>query len=141
MSLPFEEWRERHSLKGSLLGKTLRAVRHDGDSIWFDTDAGGVQWVVDADCCSTTWVEAVDFGLCLGHRVTDVEEVDLPESWYAAHPGPPEEDCLRTYGITIKTTGGAGTIDFRNESNGYYGGSMVVRTFARPTPSDERDGE
>ncbi len=55
-----------------------------------------------------------------------VEEVDLPESWYTSHPGPKEEECLQKYGVNIQTTGGTGTIDFRNESNGYYGGWLGV---------------
>jgi hypothetical protein len=127
------DFMERYDLKKSLVGKTLRGFVHDGSSITFETDDGGrVEWETDADCCSRTWIEAVDLELCLGAAVTDVEEVDLPASWYEANPGPAEEDCLKTYGVTIRTTKGTGVIDFRNESNGYYGGSLVVRPTRQP---------
>jgi hypothetical protein len=130
-------WSDRYDLKKSLLGRTVEGIYWDSGIVRFRTDAGEVQWETDADCCSQTWIEAADLELCVGGQVTDVEENALPESWYTAHPGPPEEDCLRLYGVTIKTTKGTGTIDFRNESNGYYGGSLVVadaRTTKKETP-------
>ncbi len=115
------------SLEQSLKGKVIKSFTTDGKyDITFNTDQGDVNWVTDAGCCSNTWIEHVDLELCVGKEVLSVDHEDLPASWYEANPGPPERDCLRTYGVVIKTTGGTGTIDFRNESNGYYGGSLEV---------------
>ena len=35
-------------------------------------------------------------------------------------------DCLRFYGLKVTTEKGRATIDYRNNSNGFYGGSLVV---------------
>lgn len=35
-------------------------------------------------------------------------------------------DCIRYYGLRIVTDKGRAVIDFRNNSNGYYGGSIKL---------------
>ncbi len=37
-----------------------------------------------------------------------------------------EYDCLQFYGYKITTDKGDATIEFRNSSNGYYGGSIGI---------------
>lgn len=109
-------------LGASLVGKIVTNAFKDAEGrVVFETNAGEVVWDTEGDCCSQSWVEHVDLDLVRG-EVLSVREDDLPPEWYAAHPGPPEQDSLALYGVTIQSVGGTGTIDFRNESNGYYGG-------------------
>lgn len=122
----------RSYLYRSLVDKTVTSVELKkadmkdvvDDTLIFHTDDGDVVWYVDSECCSHTWIEHWDFGV-FGGKILDVREDGLPDEHYKAYPEE-EQDCLRLYGITIQSEKGTGTIDFRNESNGYYGGSMEV---------------
>lgn len=37
---------------------------------------------------------------------------------------PPDDECIKYYGFKITTSKGHIIIDYRNSSNGYYGGSL-----------------
>lgn len=69
------------------------------------------------DCCSRSWIEHMDDSPtdCI---VTNVIEkpVNMMEI--------PGYDCLQQYFYEIVTDKGSFTLEMRNESNGYYGGSM-----------------
>jgi hypothetical protein len=110
-----------NGLEASLVGKNVRSAALVNGGVEFATDKGLVRWEVEGECCSHSWIEHVDLEL-VGGEVFEVVQNELPPTWYAAHPGPPEAECLTLYGVTIRTAKGTGTIDFRNESNGYYGG-------------------
>lgn len=75
------------TIESSLVGRKIISATFDKttDRITFETDVGVVVWASDGDCCSRSWIEAVDFALLSG-EVFAVEEVPLPPSWYAAHP-------------------------------------------------------
>jgi len=71
----------------------------------------------DADCCSHTWIENVELPVNgFPAKVISVTNLNLPDS------GDPE---LAFYGLKIQTDKGDIIIDYRNESNGYYGGDLV----------------
>lgn len=76
---------------------------------------------VDADCCSHTWIESVDLP-ALGLPFTVIEckdlELNIPEKEY-------DGDVIKFYGAEIVTDKGSMNIDYRNSSNGYYGGNIV----------------
>ena len=111
-----------------LIGKTLTGIKiaKDRVALLFQTTDGDVLVLVDADCCSYTWVESVELpALGFPALVTAVEELDLPE------PSAPKEsafhkdpEVLAYYGCKIGTDKGDIVIDYRNDSNGYYGGSL-----------------
>jgi hypothetical protein len=75
------------------------------------------------DCCSHTWInDILDVSVLLGQRVTGVETLELEQDDY---DGDDERDeYIAHYGFAIKTGMGCATIEFRNASNGYYGGSL-----------------
>lgn len=113
-----------------LVGKTLTGLKiaDDRQALLFQTTDGDMVVQVDADCCSYTWVEHIELpALGLPALVTDVEELDLPDADAAKpssfHP-PAESDHLAFYGCKISTDRGDIVIDYRNDSNGYYGGSL-----------------
>jgi hypothetical protein len=108
-----------------LVGKTMTGLKiaADRQALLFQTTDGDLEVGVDADCCSYTWVEHIELpALGFPALVTAVEELDLPE-------GKPSEfhkdpDSLAFYGCKISTDRGEIVIDYRNDSNGYYGGSL-----------------
>jgi hypothetical protein len=107
-----------------LVGKTVVAVylADDAQAIRFDT-ADGRQIVAsaDGDCCSRTWIENVDSPEnVIGSPVTEANDIDMPD-----RGSPDEYSDLQYYGFKIATAKGETIIDYRNESNGYYGGNLA----------------
>ena len=108
-----------------LVGKTLKSIylAEDRQAIKFEMEGGDVIVRCDAECCSYTWVEHIELpALGFPAVVTAVEDLDMPE-------GKPSEfhtdpDSLQFYGCKISTDRGEIVIDYRNDSNGYYGGNL-----------------
>jgi hypothetical protein len=99
-------------------------VAPDGGSVLFQTDNGPMVFDAEGDCCSRSWIEAISNAENLiGEVVTKVENRDLP----APDPQPAKYDCLAVYGNAIHTAKGECLIEYRNDSNGYYGGSLEYR--------------
>lgn len=106
-----------------LVGKTLTGLKIADDklALLFQTTDGDVVARCDGDCCSSTWVEHVELpALDFPAKVLTVEDVDLPGSC----DDHPEHECLEVYGCKITTDRGEIVIDYRNSSNGYYGGNL-----------------
>lgn len=75
----------------------------------------------DGDCCSDTWIEHVELpAMGFPAKVLSVEGLDLPGSVDNSE----EYECLAVYGLKIATDKGDIVIDYRNSSNGYYGGNL-----------------
>lgn len=108
-----------------LVGKTIQQyeIGPCGDHIKFTfTDGGSVQLDAYGDCCSTTWVESIDAPEALYGKVLIAEQIDMPDLPYDEN----EYECVKFYGLKIVTDKGHAVIDYRNSSNGYYGGSLDV---------------
>lgn len=110
-----------------LIGKTLTGMRiaEDRQALLFQTADGDLVVHVDADCCSYTWVEGVELpALGFPAVVTAVDDLEMPENSQAStfHT---DADSLAFYGCKISTDRGEIVIDYRNDSNGYYGGSLT----------------
>lgn len=108
-----------------LIGKTITAVHLAADNQALRFDVEGAEPIVartEDDCCSYTWVESLDnVDALIGGTVAAVEDIDMPELGYDHE----EYDVLAFYGCRITTDKGHCTIDYRNDSNGYYGGSLI----------------
>lgn len=109
--------------KHCLIGKTLIGMKiaDDKGALLFQTTEGDIKARADGDCCSHTWVEHVELpALGFPAKVLSVSDLDMPDL------GPmPEREVIAYYGCKIVTDRGEIVIDYRNESNGYYGGSLV----------------
>lgn len=106
----------------ALVGKTLKGVTKsdDGETVTFHTTEGDVEAQSYGDCCSHTWIEGLELpALGFPALVVSVEGVSLGEK------KDPEHECLSLYGLKVTTDKGLLEIDFRNSSNGYYGGSLM----------------
>lgn len=111
-----------------LVGKTISAVKiaEDKKAILFETEEGPVVARADGDCCSSTWIEHVELP-ALGFPVVvlAVEDIDLPlPTLTEEQTAEKESGELKFYGCKISTARGDIVIDYRNSSNGYYGGSL-----------------
>lgn len=112
-------------MENKLIGKKIVDVKiaEDKLAMLFVCDNGGGLVVrVDADCCSYTWIESVELS-ALGFPFTVIACDDLDMN---KEPLENEEyECLQFYGAKITTDKGDMVIDYRNDSNGYYGGDIV----------------
>lgn len=107
-----------------LVGKTLTGLMlaKDKKALLFQTTGGDILVRVDADCCSYTWVEHIELpALGFPAEVVSVENLDLPQD---TKPEDADKECVAYYGCKITTSRGEIVIDYRNDSNGYYGGGL-----------------
>lgn len=111
------------SNKHILIGEKLIAVyiAEDGGAIRFDTD--NKEHIIaraDGECCSRTWIESVDDpDILIGAEIQSVVDIDMPNLGQLEGC-----DVVRYYGCQIITEKGSCVIDYRNDSNGYYGGNL-----------------
>lgn len=98
-------------------------VSVDSISIRLNTAQGPIIGVCDADCCSETWIENIETP-ALGFPCTVIaaHELEMPEGRYSIDGEP--QDFIRFYGLKLITNKGEIVIDYRNASNGYYGGTL-----------------
>ena len=106
-----------------LIGKTITALKiaDDRQALLFSTNEGDIEVLCDADCCSNTWVEHIEVvALGLPAEVISVVDLDMPDLGDM-----PDCDVVTYYGLKIVTNKGEIIIDYRNDSNGYYGGNLT----------------
>lgn len=123
MSYNYNEWVKEEMKKNVLVGKTITGITvdKDGDDITFNIkDGKPITAVCYGDCCSTTWIEGVELpALGFPATVIEVDNLDMPD--LGDQPGC---DVMAYYGFKIVTDKGEIIIDYRNNSNGYYGGNL-----------------
>jgi len=106
-----------------LVGKLIDGIKiaEDKMALLFLTDAGEIMALADADCCSSTWIESVEIPFVeFPCRVLRVEDIPMPDLGKLDGC-----DVVAYYGLRISTDKGDIIIDYRNDSNGYYGGNIV----------------
>ena len=117
-------------IRNSLVGKTITGYELEpgGGSLRLDILGGDpVVLEVEGECCSDSWIESIDDDQALLGTVTDVEHIEMPDS-PDRPPHPEDEYTYRAYyGLKITTNRGRCVIDYRNDSNGYYGGWIYVQ--------------
>lgn len=108
--------------KNPLMGKTITEIKIADDkmALLFITTDGDIIAQTDGDCCSHSWVEHVELPTELPAKVTSCTDLGMNKEDESNQ----EHECLRFYGYKIVTDKGDIVIDFRNSSNGYYGGSI-----------------
>lgn len=125
------------SLK-DLEGKTLTRIDWDRDKdvITFAWDGGQERYGVEGDCCSTSWFDSFEGAAdIIGSPIVKVTELDLPDLETDAEDRPicTCKNCnaeyghgarVAVYGFRIETNEASATLEFRNDSNGYYGGYL-----------------
>jgi hypothetical protein len=106
-----------------MTGLTINAIKiaADRQSLLFQTDKGDIVAMCDAECCSQTWAEHIEMPVNgLPAKVLNAEDIEMPDL------GNMEGcDVVSYYGFKIVTDNGDILIDYRNDSNGYYGGTLA----------------
>ena len=108
-------------MENILVGKTILEIKiaTDKKAILFITEDGEHIAKCDGDCCSSTWIENIETPV-LGFPATVIYVEDIAL-------GDDEENdygLIAHYGLKINTDKGDIILDYRNESNGYYGGNL-----------------
>ena len=106
-----------------LVGKVLTGIKiaDDKKALLFTTSDGDIVVKVDGDCCSDSWVENIEMpAMGFPAKVVSADDIDMPDVDERTDDG----DRIAHYGFKIVTDKGHITIDYRNASNGYYGGNL-----------------
>lgn len=117
------QYRPLKPIEQRLVGRTVSEVWFSDDYLTFVTDAGLISYAVDGGCCSCSYFnDFVGLDKLTNGPITEVKTINLDSK---------EDDYTLTqyYGYALTTehpTWGPMTTvwSFRNESNGYYGGSL-----------------
>lgn len=105
-----------------LVGKTITGMKiaADKEALLITTTDGDCVVRVDGDCCSHTWIEHIELpALGFPAQVTSVDDLDMNKE-----ADETDGEYIQFYGCKISTDRGEIVIDYRNSSNGYYGGSI-----------------
>ena len=114
----------------SLVGREITGVYVSDDKLLLKLEfktGNDAMYSAEGDCCSSSWIESVSF-LSLG-KVRAVEFIDADQ---VDHD---QDEVIEVYGVKILFSHEPGEllIEFRNSSNGYYGGWLEM---VRAVPID-----
>ena len=113
----------------ALIGKTITAydIEEAGDYIRFTMkDGSTVTLITYSEYSTHTWIESLDAPDALLGRVQDVEDINMPDLGDIDGTRYKCVDRVTYYGLKITTNKGRCVIDYRNDNNWYYGGSLFV---------------
>ncbi len=131
---------------GKIVGFCTGKVDHDYkkayqkgegiDTLLLETDRALFIWEAYGDCCSFTWIENLEKPVGLkGSELLAIEDRKLRQFDRYSEPDPdyPEEPPqiigdFKVYSKVFKTTAGFVDVEFRNSSNGSYGGNLQLRS-------------
>ena len=120
----FDEYNS--SLFHEILGQQLVQVilENDGHDLYFFTPDSIFHYEACGDCCSESWVEYISDNV---YAVSDaiVQEIYVKHT----HQDGTRQESDEVDFVTLVTDKGYFDIEFRNSSNGYYGGFMVLKGF------------
>jgi hypothetical protein len=121
-----------------ILNRPLRAVSISADKEKFIlefADGSKKEYGVEGDCCSSSWIEHLTLPPM---GVKDAQIIAVEDSAGGAEPWDGHEcseevdyrracghDHLQVYQTVFRTTNGDIRLEYRNDSNGYYGGYLV----------------
>ena len=128
-------------MSDALVGKTIRRVMMNPlrTFLVFEcADDSKVCFCTEGDCCSRSWIEHTDgVDYVKGRKVEGVSSADLhsfeapdvdgPKAYEGPylHPVKRGDNSFKVYSTTFALDNGSRfSIEFRNQSNGYYGGNL-----------------
>jgi hypothetical protein len=108
-----------------IVGSTVKGLEDSGDMTLLLEDGRRVRMTLTGDCCSSSsFTEPKQFQELVGATILEAEDRDgqsdnnLPE--------PEGSDVISWHFLVFKTNKGHVTIDWHNDSNGYYDGNLSV---------------
>jgi hypothetical protein len=128
-----------------MIGKKVEKIFASQDKLTFQTDGGVFRFEVYGDCCSTSVF--YDFygveNLLNNGAILDIKEVDLLKSdledMNKIIHGSRLDDYIQKYGYQFTTESPefgemTSVFSFRNYSNGYYGGNLIIGDYTEDPP-------
>ncbi len=117
-----------------LVGKTVTSVELNASKDYLrlrTAEGAALEFFAEGDCCSHSWIENMEnVASLLGGTVTDAEDVDVGDTIVEDE----HSVYIKRYGVKLYVTGRPPfLLEFRNSSNGYYGGSLEITDI----PKDE----
>ena len=108
---------------GVLVGKTIVKIEIDKEEQAYlrftDDHEKQYTFIAEGDCCSESWFyHVLGVDTLLGNEITGGQSVEMGE----IDDGKTRQEYDELYKITLITNKGMSDIEFRNSSNGYYGG-------------------
>lgn len=107
-----------------LLYKTILKLEIDeaGEYLRFTTNEKQVYvYYSEGECCSSSWFQYITGVMYLFNtQILDIKEIEINNNVIETKKG-----CIQLYKIEIDTTKGYVDFEYRNESNGYYGGFIT----------------
>lgn len=118
----------------AIVGRVLRSVEVSDEktTLTLTFDDGSInRYVAYGDCCSETWIEY----LTVPSDVNGATITEVPTDYVDGREATEDEraaslahhdwiEVLTVYQSSIKTDRGEIIVEYRNDSNGYYGGSL-----------------
>lgn len=112
-----------------LVGKTIKSItlNKSADEITFTFNEGKDEvYSVDGDCCSNSWIEHITVPndvdgakvLSCTNLTMDTKDNVIDEYGFT-------HESLQYYETRISTNKGDIVLEYRNSSNGYYGGYLT----------------
>jgi hypothetical protein len=114
----------RKHVMSDLIGKKIIDISHDESHLKITTENNIYVYEAEGDCCSQSWIEHIDDKEDIIGQV--VAEIIDSEGVAKEGEDLSEFDCLQVYKTTLKTDKTTFDIEYRNNSNGYYGGYLVL---------------
>lgn len=110
-----------YGMPEGIIGTKIESFVQKGDVISLFGSDKVIRLTCSGDCCSTSWFEHVDD---MGAFPGTILSID--NDGYSPYPVGESDggEDIKVYFLTIKTDKGRFTVDMRNSSNGYYGGSF-----------------
>lgn len=135
-----------------LAGRKLVGVEviNDKTVLAFRFEDGDVFYDCTGDCCSSSWIEHIELPNDIaGAEIVSVGEPPVidatdddaknPKIEGASEYDPREHECLQVYQTVFGTTKGEIAVEYRNSSNGYYGGSLELQSLPCPKCGETLD--
>lgn len=111
-------------------------ISNDQSLLEIHTGDGPLYYEAEGDCCSESWfADIIGVNALLGGTCRLVEEIEIHN--YNLNDGRCRQEEDQVYGYRITTDKGRASVIFRNSSNGYYGGCLILRTDPHTLPMTE----
>ena len=126
-----------------MIGRTLTSVRLNAkcNRVTFCFEDGFARaFGVEGDCCSNSWIEHLELPRDVaGAKLLSVEDSNRITQDHPEHDEENGGEAVAVYNTRFLTDRGEIVLEYRNSSNGYYGGFLVDAAVPEEaqSPSDE----
>ncbi len=110
----------------NIIGRKLKAASLDSDKssiLFIFQDGFERRFGVEGECCSSSWIEHLEMPNDIDGAV--LIAVNNGASITQDHNEHDDGEDIKVYNTSFRTDRGEIVLEYRNSSNGYYGGYLV----------------